>query len=121
MSFGWPEGLACYPSQRVAPVREDERLLAAPARPACPCRWPPTPAVPAIGCCTRLIYRGVGLSCQEPFPISSFTFVPDDEAEFTRGSAKHEAIRQRHNRVIHRTSQVKIQHGVARCTKRWKS
>src|SRR3954469_21878055 len=32
MSFGWPEGLACYPSHRVAPVREDERLLAAPAR-----------------------------------------------------------------------------------------
>jgi hypothetical protein len=39
-----------------------------------PCRWPPTPAVPAINCCARLICQGAGLNCQEPSPISVVHF-----------------------------------------------
>src|SRR3954469_9583240 len=60
-----------------------------------PCRWPPTPAVPAIVCCTRLICQGVGLRNQEPFPISPFTFVPDDGGKSTPEPRNHTEKRVR--------------------------
>ena len=69
---------ACVTLRRSHRIRLTGRI-AAPRRDIThPCRWPPTPAVPAIICFARLICQGAGLYCQEPSPISSFTFVFDD-------------------------------------------
>ena len=42
-----------------------------------PCRWPPVPAAPAIGCFARLICEDRTPS-REPSPFSTFTFMPVD-------------------------------------------
>jgi hypothetical protein len=59
--------------------------------------------------------------CQEPFPISSFTFVLDDAANYIASFEKAAEIRQSPFSVIHQQSQLLETHPLVRCKTRWKT
>ena len=68
-----------------------------------PRRWPPTSAVPAIGCFARpnSPFRS-RTPCQEPFPLSPAGFPSDDEGNYTRRAAIHREISTLRGSLIHR-------------------
>jgi hypothetical protein len=80
-----------------------------------PHRWPPTSAVPALSCFARLdCCLDAGLLLSGAFSFSPFTFVPDDERNYTSNFNFSLDFSLAAISVIHRLAQVLVNGGVGR-------
>ena len=101
-------------SRPTHPLRRAWRTHRAKSQPANPCRWPPTPAVPAINCCARLICQGAGLRIRSLFQFRRVTFVPDDGANYIAPARKTARFRESEKTVIHHPAQLLARHPLDR-------
>jgi len=86
-----------------------------------PHRWPPTPAVPAIGCFARPLLLKVGLSSKSLFQFRRSRECPTTMNTIIQCAWYSEAIFVRVLLVIHWNAQVLCVSWARRCITRWRS
>jgi hypothetical protein len=65
--------------------------------------------------CTASLLLDADLRIEKPFPLSSFTFVPDNEGKYIEGRWKHRIISQVPFSLSTARAQVVDRHEHARC------